>query len=81
MLLIYGTGIVHLGPCHGADDYLIAKKYNLPIECTVNEKGYMNEYAGKEVEGLFYEECSTKVLSLLNSLTLIICFFNDQINK
>ena len=25
----------------------------------------MNEYAGKEVEGLFYEECSTKVLSLL----------------
>lgn len=60
-----GTGIVHLGPGHGADDYRIGKKYNLPIICTVDPKGYMNEGAGKEVEGLFYEDCSTKVIELL----------------
>lgn len=60
-----GTGIVHLGPGHGADDYRVAKKYNLPIVCTVDSKGYMNEDAGKEVSGLFYEECSKKVLDLL----------------
>ena len=60
-----GTGIVHIGPGHGADDYRVAKKYSLPIECTVDEKGYMNKYAGKETEGLFYEECSEKVLNLL----------------
>lgn len=60
-----GTGIVHLGPGHGADDYRIGKKYNLPIECTVDPKGYMNTCAGKEVAGLFYEVCSEKVLDLL----------------
>ena len=61
-----GTGIVHLGPGHGADDYRIAKKYSLPIECTVDEKGYMNNYAGKEVEGQFYEDCSNYILELLS---------------
>ena len=60
-----GTGIVHLGPGHGADDYRIAKKYSLPIECTVDEKGYMNKYAGKEVEGQFFEDCSENVIKLL----------------
>lgn len=60
-----GTGIVHLGPGHGADDYRIGKKYGLPILCTVDSKGYMNKDAGKEVEGLFYEDCSNKVIELM----------------
>jgi len=60
-----GTGIVHLGPGHGADDYRVARKYGLPIVCTVDSKGHMNADAGKEVEGLFYEDCSKKVLEIL----------------
>lgn len=60
-----GTGIVHLGPGHGADDYRIGKKYNLPILCTVDAKGYMNENAGKEVQGMFYEDCSVKVIEMM----------------
>lgn len=60
-----GTGIVHLGPGHGADDYRIGKKYNRPILCTVDAKGYMNEDAGEEVKGLFYEDCSVKVIELM----------------
>ena len=59
-----GTGIVHLGPGHGADDYRIGKKYNLPIICTVDSKGYMVD-AGEEVNGLFYEDCSTKVIEMM----------------
>lgn len=59
-----GTGIVHLGPGHGADDYRVGKKYNLPIICTVDSKGYMID-AGDEVNGLFYEDCSTKVIEIL----------------
>ena len=60
-----GTGIVHLGPGHGADDYRIGKKYHLPIACTVDPKGYMNKEAGEAVEGLFYEDCSKKVIEIL----------------
>ena len=68
-----GTGIVHLGPGHGADDYRIGKKYNLPIVCTVDAKGYMNEGAGKEVEGLFYEDCSEKVINMMKENGNLLC--------
>jgi isoleucyl-tRNA synthetase len=44
-----GTGLVHIAPGHGFDDYELGKKYNLPIFCPVNEKGIFNEgkYKGK----------------------------------
>lgn len=59
-----GTGIVHLGPGHGADDYRVGKKYGLPIICTVDAKGYMIN-CDEKVEGLFYEDCSLKVIELM----------------
>ncbi len=60
-----GTGQVHIAPGHGLDDYKVGKKYNLPPLCPVDSKGYMTKEAGPELEGLFYEECSTKVLSII----------------
>lgn len=59
-----GTGIVHLGPGHGADDYRVGKKYGLPIVCTVDATGHMIN-CDDAVEGLFYEDCSTKVIEIL----------------
>lgn len=59
-----GTGIVHLGPGHGADDYRVAKKYGLPVVCTVDPKGYRID-SGKEVDGRFYEDAGKKVLEIL----------------
>tara|TARA_Y100001968_G_scaffold324982_1_gene365447 strand:- start:9194 stop:12091 length:2898 start_codon:yes stop_codon:yes gene_type:complete len=38
-----GTGIVHTAPGHGMDDFIVGKKYNLPITCIVDEKGNLNE--------------------------------------
>lgn len=60
-----GTGIVHLGPGHGADDYRVAKKYGLPIVCTVDPKGYMIN--AQEADGMFYEECSEKEIEFLKA--------------
>ncbi len=34
-----GTGAVHTAPAHGPDDYLIGKKYDLPIESPVMGSG------------------------------------------
>ncbi len=34
-----GTGLVHTAPAHGMDDFLLGKKYNLPVEDTVNPDG------------------------------------------
>ena len=60
-----GTGCVHIAPGHGEDDYRVGKKYGLPPLCPVDERGYMTKEAGPELEGLFYEECNEKVLSIL----------------
>ncbi|MFZ2192830.1 MAG: isoleucine--tRNA ligase [Candidatus Moraniibacteriota bacterium] len=46
-----GTGIVHIAPAFGEDDYAIAKKENLPVVNTVDENGnYISgRWAGQNV--------------------------------
>lgn len=34
-----GTGAVHTAPTHGQDDYLVGKKYNLPVNNPVSNNG------------------------------------------
>ena len=42
-----GTGLVHTAPGHGVDDFNTGKKYNLPISCPVDAKGFFTNEAGK----------------------------------
>jgi isoleucyl-tRNA synthetase len=48
-----GTGAVHTAPAHGQDDYVMAKKYNLPVENPVGDDGCFISttpiFAGKHV--------------------------------
>ncbi len=60
-----GTGQVHIAPGHGLDDYKVGKKYDLPPLCPVDTRGYMTEEAGPELQGLFYEDCSKKVIEII----------------
>ncbi|HSW71218.1 MAG TPA: class I tRNA ligase family protein, partial [Gammaproteobacteria bacterium] len=39
VLMDSGTGAVHTAPAHGQDDYLIGKKYGLPIHNPVDDQG------------------------------------------
>jgi isoleucyl-tRNA synthetase len=34
-----GTGAVHTSPAHGVDDFLVGKKFNLPLDNPVNDDG------------------------------------------
>lgn len=34
-----GTGAVHTAPAHGEDDFIVGKKYNLPVENPVGDDG------------------------------------------
>jgi isoleucyl-tRNA synthetase len=49
-----GTGIVHMAPAYGEDDYQTAKKYNLPTLHPVNKSGEFGpeviDFAGKFVK-------------------------------
>ncbi len=39
-----GTGCVHTAPAHGHEDYIVGKKYNLPIENFINNRGCFLEH-------------------------------------
>ena len=41
-----GTGLVHIAPGHGPEDYEIGKEYSLPIISPLDEAGIFNEDAG-----------------------------------
>lgn len=56
-----GTGLVHIAPGHGEDDFMVGKTYHLDILCPVDSKGYMTKEAGK-YEGLFYSVCNEEVM-------------------
>lgn len=57
-----GTGIVHLAPSFGADDFRMGKKFNLGALTLVNKQGKfteeMGEFAGKYVKAQYYPEYS-----------------------
>ncbi|MDF1544544.1 MAG: isoleucine--tRNA ligase [bacterium] len=42
-----GTGIVHIAPGFGADDYEIGKQHNLPVLQAIEPNGHFKEIAGK----------------------------------
>ncbi len=42
-----GTGLVHTAPGHGQEDYIVGKKYNLPILAPVDDGGLLTEEAGQ----------------------------------
>ena len=60
-----GTGLVHIAPGHGEDDFLVGRKYNLEVLCPVDSKGIMTEESG-EFAGLFYEEANKLIVKRLD---------------
>ena len=57
-----GTGCVHTAPGHGADDYLIGLKYNLPAFAPVSPLGAFTAEAGKYA-GLKLTEGNTIIIN------------------
>ncbi len=53
-----GTGCVHTAPGHGEDDFIISKKYHIPVISVIDAKGVMTSDAGI-YEGLFYEKANS----------------------
>jgi len=59
-----GTGIVHIAPGHGDDDFREGLKYGLPVLSPVNEKGRFTEEAGF-LKGDFVFDADKKIINLL----------------
>ena len=57
-----GTGIVHIAPAFGQDDYNVGKKYNLPYLNPVGEDGCYNEGLWK---GMYVFDADLEVIKYL----------------
>jgi isoleucyl-tRNA synthetase len=74
-----GTGIVHIAPGHGREDYVLGKEEGLDIYSPVDEKGkFTSEAAG--FEGLTTEQASDKVLEILKKKGNLVHMGNIEHN-
>ena len=68
-----GTGIVHLAPAFGAEDFMVAKKEKLTIECSMEANGVFSEKIEvPELVGKHYKEANDYVISNLEKRNLIV---------
>lgn len=55
-----GTGLVHMAPLFGEDDFIIGKKNRLEMIMHVDDRGVFNKEAG-EYEGQFYQDANKEI--------------------
>ena len=65
-----GTGIVHIAPAYGDDDYQAAKQYGLPTIHPVSKSGEFGEEVG-DFKGLFVKDADPRIIADLKSRGLL----------
>ena len=66
-----GTGLVHIAPSYGADDFIIGKQFDLGMVNGVDDKGVLNSESG-EFEGLYFEDANKAVTTKLDELGVLL---------
>lgn len=66
-----GTGLVHIAPGYGADDFVIGKQYDLGMISAVNDQGVLTEESG-EFAGLFFEDANKAITQKLDELHVLL---------
>jgi len=66
-----GTGIVHIAPGHGEDDYEVGLKYGLEIYAPVDDGGKFTNQAG-DLQGQFVFKANSVIIETLTSRNALI---------
>ena len=69
-----GTGLVHTAPAHGLEDFMLGKKYDLPIDDIVNDNGTLNELAPHFTGEHIFKVNSKIIESLKNEGNLVFAY-------
>jgi isoleucyl-tRNA synthetase len=70
-----GTGVVHIAPGHGEEDYSVGLKYNLPVIAPVDERGrFTEEVPAFKGENVF--AANEKIIEFLKGKNLLISGFD-----
>ena len=66
-----GTGLVHIAPGYGADDFIIGKQYELGLINGIDNQGVLTEESG-EFAGLYFEDANKAVVQKLDELGVLL---------
>ncbi len=66
-----GTGVVHIAPAFGEDDYKVGKKYNLPVVQLITEEGKFPVGCG-ELTGVGAQAADPAIVKELKSRNLLL---------
>ena len=66
-----GTGLVHIAPGYGADDFIIGKQFGLELINGVNDQGVLTEDSG-EFKGLFFEDANKEITKKLDEMGVLL---------
>lgn len=66
-----GTGLVHIAPLFGEDDFIIGKKNNLNMIMHINDDGTIND-AIDQYKGIFYEDANKTIGQFLDKNNLLV---------
>jgi len=61
-----GTGVVHIAPAFGEDDYKVGKRYDLPVVQLVNERGCFDSRF-PALDGVFAKKADKKIIEDLTA--------------
>jgi len=67
----FGTGVIKVTPAHDITDYEISQRHNLPMKQVIDERGRMNENAGKYA-GMKVIEAREKIVADLKATGLLL---------
>ncbi len=63
-----GTGLVHIAPGHGHDDYVVGQKYGLPLLSPVDDRGCLTADCGlPEIMGQYVFKANKPITELLRA--------------
>ena len=65
-----GTGLVHIAPEHGKEDFDLARKYQLPIITLIDDQGIFTDNAGK-YSGLYAFDADKIIIEDLKKLNAL----------
>ena len=72
-----GTGIVHIAPAYGEDDYAIGVKYDLPIIQLLDQSAHFNTQAPEFIRGQYYKKASKLIIEDLENRKIL---FDKKLN-
>ncbi|GBD34620.1 Isoleucine--tRNA ligase 2 [bacterium HR35] len=66
-----GTGLVHLAPAYGEEDFHLCRKHRLPIITTLNEGGIFEFNCPDFLKGAYFEKANEIIINFLSSNNML----------